>query len=268
VSGGFAADWLALREPVDARARADAVTARAAAWSRSRGALTIVEFGAGAGSNLRFLAPRLALPQRWRLIDHDPLLLAEAARRGVPSSLSSGVAVETVCADLAAIDLPATIAGHDLITASALFDLVSAAWCERLIAAVAAPGRALLAVLTYDGRMTWQPAAADDAFVTSLVNGHQRRVKGFGPALGPEAAHLLPAAARGSGAEVVTGTSDWQIGPAEAGMQAALLAMLAAAAKEQAPSAADRIDTWLAGRIAAIDSAHLTVGHVDMFAAW
>ncbi|MCU0839582.1 MAG: class I SAM-dependent methyltransferase [Rhodospirillales bacterium] len=262
----FDAGWLALREPLDALARANAATEQAVAWARRRGgdALTVADLGAGTGSNLRFLAPRLPGPQRWRLIDQDGQLLADAVRRAVPPS----GAIDIAQANLASLDPQALAAGHHLITASALFDLVSQRWCETLIAAIAKPGRALLAALTYDGRMVWQPALPDDALITDLVNRHQTRDKGFGAAMGPAASCLLAAAARAHGAAVTVAASDWRIGPANASLHAALLAMLADAAMEQSPADGARIDAWRAARLANVGSARLTVGHIDVFAAW
>ncbi len=267
----FDAGWLALREPLDAQARVNAATEQAVEWARSRGGddgLTVVDLGAGAGSNLRFLAPRLPSPQRWQLIDQDRQLLAEAIRRGVPAAASGTVDVTVTQANLATLDPRTLVAAHHLITASALFDLVSQRWCETLIAAIATPGRALLAALTYDGRMVWQPALADDTLITALVNRHQTRDKGFGAAMGPDAARHLPATARSHGAAVTVAASDWQIGPANAPVHAALLAMLADAASEQSPADIASINAWRAARLDCAGEARLSVGHIDVFAAW
>ena len=76
----------------------------------------------------------------------------------------------------------------DLITASALLDLVSAEWLDRLIVEAAARRLPVYAALTYDGRVRIEPAEAFDAEILSGFNLHQRTDKGFGPALGPDAA--------------------------------------------------------------------------------
>ena len=57
---GFSAEGLALREPVDSAARSESVAAFVAASLRGRSPLRIVDIGSGTGSNLRFLASRLA----------------------------------------------------------------------------------------------------------------------------------------------------------------------------------------------------------------
>ena len=270
---GFSADWLSLRADADARARSAGITARTAAWAVARTRvigrpLAIVDLGCGTGSNLRFLAPRLPVAQRWLLADHDAGLLALAAHSG--AGCRRVRALDVVAVDLATAPLDDLLADADLVTASALFDLVAPGWIVRLMAALARPGRALLAVLSYDGRMTLSAADPFDTVVRRLVNKHQRTDKGFGAALGPLAADWLCRHARLSGAHVLTALSDWQLGPGEAELQQALLAGWAEAACAIAPQEADAIAAWHARRLETLRRQGLTsvVGHRDVLALW
>ncbi len=270
---GFSADWLSLRADADAHARSARITARTAAWALARTRVTgrplaIVDLGCGTGSNLRFLAPRLPVAQRWLLADHDTGLLALAARSG--AGCRRVRALDVVAVDLAAAPLDDLLADADLVTASALFDLVAPGWTARLMAALARPGRALLAVLSYDGRVTLSAADPFDTVVRRLVNKHQRTDKGFGPALGPLAADWLCRQARLSGAHVFTALSDWRLAPAEADLQQALLAGWAEAACAIAPREADAIAAWHARRLEALGKTGLAcvVGHRDVLALW
>src|SRR5215207_9501090 len=89
--------------------------------------------------------------------------------------------------DLSRLDLrPA-----QLVTASALLDLVSAPWLQALTTQTKGTAAALLFALNVDGRTHWDPADPDDAFVQGCFSRHQQRDKGFGPALGDQA---VPAA--------------------------------------------------------------------------
>lgn len=276
----FTLEWLALREPVDHRSRSPRITQAVrdwaqARWSRTGRPLTIVDLGAGSGSNCRYLAERLPFPQRWHLVDRDPDLLEAAAerldRRRSPRGLpTTTVAIQLHTLDLAVADVGRLVAGADLVTCSALLDLVSDGWCRRLVEIAARPGHALLAALTYDGRMRWAMADAADAAIVRLVNLHHRSDKGFGPALGPEALpcfESLVAETNGSG---VTADSDWVLGPDEAALQATLLPMWARAAKEMAPQDAKEIDAWLARRLDTVTTigSLLAVGHRDEFVTW
>ncbi len=78
---GFSAEWLALREPADHRARNRDLLGALARRFAGRDTLSVVDLGCGAGSNLRALAPALPRRQRWRLVDHDAALLGAARGR-------------------------------------------------------------------------------------------------------------------------------------------------------------------------------------------
>ncbi len=175
---GFTADWLALREPADARSRSDALVAELRAVLDSRSA--ILDLGAGTGANARHLAPRLGGTHAWTLVDHDAALLATLRNR-----LPARIEWHALNTDLCGVDaLPFPPRG--LVTASALLDLVSAQWLDAIAAHCAQAGAAALFALSYDGRIAFDPPHPDDERVRVLVNLHQRTDKGFGPALGPE----------------------------------------------------------------------------------
>ena len=132
------------------------------------------------------VAPLLGGVQRWTLIEHDPALID----RGRVELAGCGVAWVYRRLDLAAdlerlADTPV-----DLITSSALLDLVAEPWLERLAAWRRRTGAALYMALTYDGRCAWEPRLPFDDAALDLVNRHQRTDKGFGPALGPKAAAM------------------------------------------------------------------------------
>ena len=178
----FSAEWLALREPYDQRG---AQRRRARCGRRrlpsAQTAISVVDLACGTGSTLRAIGPHLPPRQNWRLVDNDLGLLARAASAGEPPHLS----VMTQPVDLAR-DLELALDGPlDLVTASALLDLVSAEWLDRLIIEAAARRLPVYAALTYDGRTVVEPAAAFDAELLAGFNLHQRTDKGFGPALGP-----------------------------------------------------------------------------------
>lgn len=260
---GFSADWLALREPFDARARNPAVLDAVIAAFKDYSSIRIVDLACGTGSTLRALAPRLAATQNWRLIDNDLGLLARAAS----TAHSATVAVTGVPLDLNR-DLEAALDGPvDLITASALLDLVSDAWLERLAVETAARLIPLYAALSYDGRIEIAPADSFDEAIVSAVNVHQRTDKGFGAALGPAAASAAIARFKSLGYSVVHGESDWVIGPHDRDMQMELLAGWAGAAREIGElSLADSVG-WLTRRrdLAAAGGSSIRVGHVDVF---
>jgi SAM-dependent methyltransferase len=281
---GFSADWLALRESADCRARAPAVLRATCGWAVGRQApgtpLSVIDLGAGSGNMLRFLAPRLArhlmVPQAWTLIDNDPTLLEIARRKPLMGPLSwlcrtGSLSIRSAECDLATIrPLARMLQRARLVTASAVFDLVSATWCRDLVRSIARPGTALYAPLTFDGRMSLAPPDPLDAALRALFNRHQRRDKGFGPALGPAAARSLIHCAAAAGAVVAAARSDWRLGPPDVALIRSLLAGWTAAAAQESPKDKEEIDTWSARRRRQLAAAELRiiVGHVDVLATW
>ena len=124
------------------------------------------------------------------------------------------------------------------------------------------------AALSYDGRAMLEPSDAFDAEMLAAVNLCQRRDKGFGPALGPQAAEQAVARFEGVGYGVMQGRSDWVFGPGDGAIQDSILAGWATAARELGDVPLDRIAAWFTQRreLIADGRARLEVGHIDLFA--
>lgn len=256
---GFSPEWLTLREPFDRAAR----SARLAESfvRRLPPAPRVVDLGGGTGANIRALAPAMPAGTQWRLIDDDPAVLAVASK----ALAEFGATVER--RDLAA-DIDGAIGDAQAITASALADLVSREWIDRLCAAAAARAAPMLIVLTVDGWHEFDPVHPDDDLVLSAFAQDQRRDKGFGPALGGNAVEYLAAAARQIGFTVEGESSDWHI-PADAtAMLDALVDGIADASSAVRPALARRVVAWRDSRKAAIAAKRLAiaVGHRDLCA--
>ena len=262
---GFSAEWLALREPYDGRARNRDVLGSVAAAALAAGdAVGVVDLACGTGSTLRALAPRLPPRQDWRLVDNDLSLLARAAG----GKMVPGVAVTRIPVDLTR-DLEVALDGPvNLVTASALLDLVSPDWLDRLVTEVAARRLPFYAALNYDGRVVFDPADPLDSAVIAAVNLHQQTDKGFGPALGPRAAEAAIAAFEAAGYVVVHGRSDWHLQPRDHDMQRDVLSGWAGAAREIGAVSLPDAAAWLTRRrdLLAAGRSTITVGHVDIFA--
>ena len=261
---GFSADWLTLREPYDLRSRNAMVLDAVAAHLEPNFSVQIVDLACGTGSTSRALGPHLPVRQNWRLIDNDLGLLARAKATPV----TRDTAINVIPLDLNR-DLEAALDGAvDLVATSALLDLVSEPWLDRLVVEIVARSIPLYAALSYDGRTTLTPSDPFDAAIAAAVNAHQRTDKGFGPALGPAAAAYAIARFEALGYAVVQGTSDWVMEPDDFEIQTEILAGWAHAADEMA--ALSRADTsaWLTRRCDSIAAGRfsLSVGHVDFFA--
>jgi SAM-dependent methyltransferase len=273
---GFSATWLALRAGADDRARSVELEARLATWLRRRPEfargepLVCVDLACGTGANVRRLAPRLPGPQHWRLVDADAALLAHARTACAELRAADGapVNIELRHLDLADAPLTAAASGAALVTASALLDLVSAAWLGRLADAVTAAGAAGLYALDYDGRRECTPADRLDARAHAAFDRHQRTAKSFGVALGPEAAARAAEAFASRGYEVRRARSDWRLDAADADLQRELLRGWADAAIAIEPDGGADFLGWLERRVAHVASgaSRLSVGHEDLLA--
>ena len=258
----FDAAWLALRESADHRSRARALLTPLGDWWSAHGCTSVLDLGAGAGSNLRYLAPELSGSQEWTLVDHDGELLS---RVGAPVG---DVRVSTICEDLRDRGL-ALIEHAHLVTASALLDLVSEGWIAGVVEACSEAGTAAVFALIYDGRVEWSGEADPmDATVLGAVNRHQRGDKGFGSALGPWAGPAADAAFRERGYRTWLVPSPWVLGSADAKLVDALLDGWVEVAAELLAGEEARLNEWAARRSEEVSGGflRLTVGHSDLLA--
>ncbi|MGC3875240.1 class I SAM-dependent methyltransferase [Halomonas sp. GXIMD04776] len=278
----FDTDWLSLRESADAAARDATLTEHARRYliqrQQPQRSLSLIDLGSGGGSNLRFLVSRLPGPQHWRLIDHDAALLDNATFTERPLRDSNGdpVVIQADCRDLAGLEAD-WLSGCDLVCASALFDLVSLEWLERLVAACTTQQTAALFTLSVDGEWAFVDRDGqfqnhpEDRWIRHQLITHQRRDKGFGTALGSQAPPALEQAFSRRGYHVENAPSPWRLAPGLPDTQAlgrALIKGWATAVHEQSPGEKQRMERWLSRRLAQLDEGvlGLEVGHVDLLA--
>ena len=272
---GFDPDWLDLREPADHRALAKEPLARLEALFAERERVSVADLGAGSGSLLRALAPRLGRRQSWTLIDADEGLLAHARTRlsawadswaedgGRLSLAKDAIEIEvvTLIRDLSADPLPAEATGADLVTASAFFDLAGRAWTEAFVARLAAAGRPLYAPLVYAGRKTFAPTHPLDGVALGAFNRHQLGEKGLGSARGPGAADTLAGIAGAAGLSCLAAESPWRLGKTDAAITKRLASDMAQAIAELPDG--PELSEWLAFRLEHAE-AGAEVAHVDL----
>ncbi len=259
---GFDKDWLKLREPADRAARAQPILEQVHHHLGARPQPhVIMDIGCGTGSTYRTLSPLLP-NTKWRLLDYETALLEEAKRQ-----IGALDDVEFHCADLNTLD--ETLLEHvDLVTASALFDLCSAEFCDRFVERLSHKGAGLYAALNYDGVMEWTVKHPLDAQVVHDFNRHQRSDKGFGPALGPDATQHLSSLCKGLGLSVETATSPWRLGPSQAQLQGEFLTGLRRPIQEIGNIASADFKDWLDFRHSniGVDGSICIVGHTDFLA--
>lgn len=249
---GFAPDWLALREPLDHKARDKALLAQAR--SHARPGAVIADLGCGTGSTARAFDEVGTSPWTWRFVDSDASLLEIAAERH-PTA-------EPVIMDLGHIkDMP--LQGVSLVTASALLDLMPINWLRELVARLKAAALPFYAALTYNGVMHWTPALDEDREVAAAFNAHQETDKGLGRAMGPGAARIASQIFSDHGFEVTLADSPWAVAHEHAELHGQLVDGIGVAAQEMG---SDVAPSWVARRQAELCQTTAMIGHTDLLA--
>jgi SAM-dependent methyltransferase len=258
---GFSKEWLALREAADIEARDASLLSHLDL--PQAGPLRVIDLGAGTGSNLRYLAPRLACAQNWTLIDADRALLDAVTGPNLATPLNVALRQLDLTQNLDALPLDQC----DLVTASALFDLASEQWVAYLAArCAAAKVKFGLFATSVDDKIIWSPPDSDDEFIRGIFNAHMRRDKGFGPALGGRAPQALEKCFAAAGYRVFSGDSAWHLAAADGELQSHLLQGYVEACLEQNPKMAGTLEAWAKRRAEHIvrGQSTLEVGHRDV----
>lgn len=260
------AEWLALREAADAAARAADLAAEVSHALAGRTRIGVHDLGSGTGSMGRWLAPLLTGAQHWVLYDRDPNLLRQAAQHPPCSSADGApVTVEVRQADIAQLTA-VEVRGADLVTASALLDVLTADELAHLVdICVEAQCPAFIA-LSVIGRVELTPSDAFDTAIDGAFNAHQRRETARGRLLGPDAVRVAADAFRRRGARVAVRSSPWLLGADDAALLVTWFEGWVGAACEQEPNLAPAIRGYVERRLNEIATGRLRVAvhHHDL----
>jgi hypothetical protein len=263
------AAWLAMREDADAAARASELVKPLSAHLKARPSPVVIrDLGCGTGSMGRWLAGRLRGPQHWILHDRDPTLLLHAAA-DLPNAAADGAAVtaQTNEGDVTCLSA-AQLAGTSLVTASALFDLLTVEEVDGLAAACVEAGCAALLTLTVTGSVGIAPSDPLDSAFAAAFDAHQRRSAGGRRLLGPDAGTAAVDAFARRGAAVTTRPSVWRLGAGHAELVEEWLRGWIDAACDHRPDLGRHAAAYLRRRLDACAAGELrvAVGHVDVLA--
>ncbi|MFT5735026.1 MAG: hypothetical protein ACJA2W_000001 [Planctomycetota bacterium] len=283
---GFDSEWLTLRRDADARARTESTEALlhaiALPGSQKRlSPLDIVDLGSGSGSNALYLMPNLAASgvhrQRWVLVDRDEDLLEEAvsalaeetSRVSETIGATLEIEVSTCCVDMATEMDDVPIKGAQLVTASALLDLVSGHWVTDLSSRLEHfhVGAALM-TLNFDGHVEWSPMEPSyDDKIMAAFHADMRRDKGFGPALGSDAVTTFGRATVKRGTTVQCFDASWILDDLDTELQERYLEDIHRTLRGSDVDAS-LVKEWYERRRRWIDTdeSDLVVGHYDILA--
>ncbi len=160
-------------------------------------------------------------------------------------------------------DLLEDTGGADLVTASALLDVLDGRRLQDVVAAVVDRRVPVLFSLTVTGQVLIDPVEPLDAVLAAAFDDHQRR----GGRLGPGAGHAAVEELRRHGWTAITAPTPWRLGGAGDGrLLDAYFTGRVEAAVEWRPELAGPAEQWLERRREQCHDAtvRVVVGHLDV----
>jgi hypothetical protein len=241
--------WLRLAEPFDHAARSAGLVEDLRAVLPAERPIGLVDLGAGTGSNLRYLAPRLGGEQEWHLFDRRQRMLDElpdelgrwAAERALPAHRSGDVLyVGPWQVRWSALGATLPDVGAHAIVANGFLASLDQDAIQDLADWLVDRGVPFLASANLDQRVRIVPGhALDDAVLVSAR---------------PDPVEML--AGLLDGFDVRVESTDWRIGADQPDLQRASIARIGGDA------------AWRAARLEQIDRGRLEIvlGHQELLA--
>jgi len=144
--------------------------------------------------------------------------------------------------------------------------LVSREFVDSLLDSLSSQKTALYVALNYDGNIEWTPSHPFDAAVLKAFNQDQRKDKGFGKALGPDATEYLQQILESKKYKTSTASSPWQLNSTNHELVSELIEGIVGAVENDYGLIADDLNAWKEFRIANASSGTCNLGHLDLLA--
>ncbi|KGE87324.1 MAG: class I SAM-dependent methyltransferase [Phaeodactylibacter xiamenensis] len=285
----FATDWLEERYRFDVAARNPKVEAACLQYFAQHPMVSIIDIGAGTGANFIYLSEKFPQSQQWALVELNPNLLKRARERLKIWAAAKDYTVREDGQNLdfrrndqhiqvqllqgSFLELPRLLQPdqYQMVTASAVFDLLCEQMLSDLVQTFHQNRLALLTTLNYES-MAYLPADAEDDHWIRLYETHMQREQDFGKALGPRCSDFLEKEyAQLPTAQMLRAPSRWQIEPADTFMHGHMLQFLEQSLLEMKSMghSGKGLDAWLQRKKVQLQSQQLrlSVAHSDFFTA-
>ena len=197
--------WLAHRFACDAQARHHEIEHKFLAFfEQHQTALKVVDVGSGTGANVRYYFDRIPHTQEWTLIGQSTQLLDEGVNSlsafaqendygwqhqsnntFVLTDAEKTATIKLVSGSIEHIEQLADLPQADIVTANAVFDLLSFEQFDALVEKLAQHDVCLLATLNYY-ETSFLPFFKEDHRFLRWYHMHMKRPQPMGIAMGPD----------------------------------------------------------------------------------
>ena len=204
------ANWLETRYPYDSEARNKSLEAKVIAYLSPKKKVTLVDVGAGTGSNALYLMDKIDGNQHWYFIEQNEGFqeflihrLKEyaafhkyeyATQKDIQQIITPNRQLSFQFINGSLLDIKALIPLQevDLILANAVFDLFTEQQIQRFLSPIQLTAIACYFTLNYQG-MVYQPEEPFDVSYIDLYEQHMERPQVTGQATGKHASQHIAA---------------------------------------------------------------------------
>ncbi|WPP51644.1 hypothetical protein [Catalinimonas niigatensis] len=279
--------WLDHRYACDAEARNANIEKKFLAYFNEANSLAIVDAGAGTGSNFQYYFDKLPNHQEWTLLDceHNVLKSCQEKLMGFAQkhnyrleenngllSIHSGdkkAHIRFAHGGLEEIEQHTDLKKIDVITANALFDLLSYDQFDTFACKLSAYNVCLMATLNYY-ETSFLPFSEEDGRFIRYFHTHMTRPQAFGAAMGPNCTEEMLDLLAEHQMMVEQEGSQWHLKRYDSTMQHYLLHFFEHAVRDLSLSASEieDLEVWLEKKkqMCRDHQLEIIVDHSDIFA--
>ena len=185
----FQNKWLNLRESVDRNSRNKKILYLINKFYKNKKNIRIIDLGSGAGSNFRFLKPRLSNNQYWSFVDisHQSTNFFKKNIKFSSKIKKTNFKIVDVINNLNKI----TFNDYNLVTGSAFLDILPKKWFKNFHK-LNIDTEIVYFALNYNGYFKFFPKHKDDKKILDIFNKDQKSDKGIGEvAVGPNCSKII-----------------------------------------------------------------------------
>ena len=282
------AQWLAHRFACDAEARHPEIEHKFLSFfEQHQTALHVVDVGSGTGANLRYYFDRIPHTQTWTLIEQSSHLLGEcrhslatfAQKHGygwhpqgdtfLLTDAGKTAAITLIQGSIDRIEQLVDLPQADVVTANAVFDLLSFEQFDALVSTLAQHDVCLLATLNYY-ETSFLPFSERDHQFVDWYHMHMKRPQPMGIAMGPDCSEEMLDLLAQHHMLIEQESSQWHLKKGECTLHRYLLHFMEQAIAELSLSPEEQRDfeAWLTRKkeLCRQRELEIIVDHSDIFA--